>query len=285
VIPPARTQTPTQLRFDSLESPSNGHSTEAMTTHERIRSAEWPKNLQRTEHRPVIGDLDPDQDYERILRLTTFQDLPWEVRCGHIIALAELGIAQDVLTHTELAQLLATGLASPENTVILGRLRRGVAALPSDDAVSLLLALATSPVNFAATYGWRDFIDAETAATACWYRDLGQRIGVTLPARYADIACLSATRFGSTEHIPAAAHQHVIADLVNRAAGKLPPRLRASVGMTVPPVAGAAASLLHLLEHTPARTALRYAYREAALTRRQLILLSPGRQNAVPFDQ
>jgi hypothetical protein len=157
-----------------------------------------------------IRSLDPDRDYLEIYQTMLRYEFPWDSKLGLNLAfnrsfslpgIAALHVSTGELTERTRKRIDDTGLLMYE-MVLHGfdhpRGRQSVRrvnqihreyAIANDDYRYVLGALVVVPIRWLDRYGWRRPCCHERTAVHRYYRELGQRMGITdIPGSYQEFA-------------------------------------------------------------------------------------------------
>ena len=154
-----------------------------------------------------IQSLDPEQDTDRILWLTSRHEFPWDYTQGTAIAfLRDYGVPSiAALLHTTgefekagvkryddtlliAEETTAEGIDSPRAHAAVRRLNRihGHYDIPADEFAYVLATTIVGPVRWIQQYGWRSLDPVELAAIATFTTRFGRLMGIPgLPTTYA----------------------------------------------------------------------------------------------------
>jgi hypothetical protein len=157
-----------------------------------------------------ILDLDPERDYERIYRLSTEYEFPWDVTRALELALFRtyavpsigglLDRTREFADHGQkryddttliLWEAGVDGLESPRGKSAIRRMNRihGAYDIAPGDYRYLLSTFVVIPVRWIEKYGWRAYSDHEIRATVNTYRHMGRLMGIKdIPETYAEFA-------------------------------------------------------------------------------------------------
>ena len=157
-----------------------------------------------------IGQLDPARDYEQIYRILATHEFPWDMNQSLSFALyrtyavpsigrllAETGEftrrTQKRYDDTTLIldTILEHGLASPAGRTAVRRMNQmhGAYDISNADKLYVLCAFVVMPIRWIGKYGWRRLTPAERTASANYYRELGQHMGIKdIPATEQEFA-------------------------------------------------------------------------------------------------
>ncbi|AWB91591.1 oxygenase MpaB family protein [Aeromicrobium chenweiae] len=153
-----------------------------------------------------IGRLDPETQYEQIVRITAMHEFPWDSQQALSFALFRTYAVPSIgrLLHDTgeftgatqkrhddtaliLEEIVAEGLESPTGRAGVRRMNQmhGSYDISNDDLRYVLSTFVVTPVRWIERYGWRDGLDAEKAATVRYYQRLGRLMGIQdVPADY-----------------------------------------------------------------------------------------------------
>ena len=166
-----------------------------------------PGVLPREHWQRVIADLDPARDYERITRITTAYEFPWDTATSLSLALFRtfavpsigglLHQTGEFTTRTQqryddTALILDTigqeGMSSPRGRAAIRRMNQmhGSYAISNADMAYVASTFVVVPKRWNDAYGWRRLLPSELEATVAYWSELGRRMGIRgLPTTYA----------------------------------------------------------------------------------------------------
>ena len=171
-------------------------------------SQSLPGVLPREHWQRVIADLDPSLDYERITRITTVYEFPWDTAMSLSLALFrtfaipsiggllhETGefTARTQQRYDDTALILDAigqdGMASQRGRAAIRRMNQmhGSYAISNDDLAYVASTFVVVPKRWNDAYGWRRLLPSELDATVAYWSELGRRMGIRgLPSTYPD---------------------------------------------------------------------------------------------------
>ena len=157
-----------------------------------------------------IKELDPATDFHEIYRILGTYEFPWDMyqSLGFALyrtyAVPSIGrlLAQtgELTNHTQrryddtvivLDAILQHGLASETGRTALRRMNQMHEAydISNDDKLYVLCTFVVVPTRWLDRYGWRPLTEAERTASANYYRELGQHMGIKgIPVTHQEFA-------------------------------------------------------------------------------------------------
>ncbi|PJE27004.1 hypothetical protein SAMN06297129_3193 [Pseudooceanicola antarcticus] len=150
--------------------------------------------------RPQTATMDPQRQAREIVFTLASYDFPWDVEKALEFALfrtyAVPGISSllartgEFETRTRkryddteliLSEIVENGPDHPRGAEALARMNEmhGRYRIPNDQYLYVLSTFVFEPIRWIARFGWRDLSEGEKAAIFAYYRDLGQRMGIT----------------------------------------------------------------------------------------------------------
>lgn len=191
--------------------------------------------------------LDPERDYERIYRLSTQYEFPWDVTRALELALFRTYAVPSIgalLDHTGefadhgqkryddttliLFEAGVEGFDSPRGRAAIRRMNRihGAYDIDPDDYRYVLSTFVVIPVRWIAAYGWRPYSEHEIRATVNTYRHLGRLMGIKeIPETYDAFEALL-DDYERTHYRPNPASHRVAQATIAIFANWFPPPLR-----------------------------------------------------------
>jgi hypothetical protein len=155
-----------------------------------------------------IAGLDAQTEYERIYQILVSHEFPWDMNQSLSFALyrtyavPSIGrLLKQTGEFTERTQkryddtalildtVLEHGMASEPGRAAIRRMNQMHGAYPisNDDKLYVLCTFVTMPIRWLDAYGWRPLTDHEKTASACYYRALGQLMGIKdIPVTYTE---------------------------------------------------------------------------------------------------
>jgi hypothetical protein len=159
-----------------------------------------------------ISRLDPASEYEQIYRILVSHEFPWDMNqslsfalyrtyavpsIGHLLSQTGEFTQRTQKRYDDTALILDTvlehGLASPEGRAAVRRMNQmhGAYDIPNDDKLYVLSTFVVMPIRWLDRYGWRRLTEAERVASANYYRELGQHMGIKgIPVTHQQFAAL-----------------------------------------------------------------------------------------------
>ena len=153
-------------------------------------SQSLPGVLPREHWQRVIADLDPSRDYERITRITTAYEFPWDTAMSLSLALFRTfaipsigGLLHETGEFTARTQqryddttlildaIGQDGMASPRGRAAIRRMNQMHRSytISNDDMAYVASTFVVVPTRWNAKYGWRRLLPSEIdAAVAYW---------------------------------------------------------------------------------------------------------------------
>jgi hypothetical protein len=166
---------------------------------------------QRYERRDALARLDPDTDFHEIYRQLALHEFPWDVNQALSFALFRTYAVPSIgkLLHATgeftgrvqkryddtgllLEAVLEHGFDGEGRDAIrrINRMHRSY-DISDDDMRYVLSTFVVTPIRWLDAYGWRRLTEAEKAASANYYRELGRHIGIPdVPATWQEFAVL-----------------------------------------------------------------------------------------------
>jgi hypothetical protein len=163
--------------------------------------------LRRTYWQEQIARLDPEVDYERICRIVTAHEFPWDMMQALSLALfrtyavPSIGRLLDATgefhrntqkryddTALLLDEISLHGLHSERGRAAVRRINQmhGAYEISNEDMRYVLSTFVVIPKRWMDDYGWRPFSPAEVGATVRYYVELGRLMGIRdVPGDYA----------------------------------------------------------------------------------------------------
>jgi hypothetical protein len=155
-----------------------------------------------------IRALDPEQDHQRIVFLSTCYEFPFDTTRGLELALFRTFCvpsisalldrtgefhqrAQKRYDDTDLivSELLERGYDSERGARALSRMNQqhGRFSIANEDFLYVLSTFVFEPIRWNARFGWRPMCEQERLAMFFFWREVGRRMGIRdLPATYAE---------------------------------------------------------------------------------------------------
>jgi hypothetical protein len=162
--------------------------------------------LPRDHWQCVVSDLDPAVDYERITRITTAYEFPWDTVMSLSLALFRTFAVPSIggLLHATgefttrpqkryddttliLDAIGLHGMASPRGRAAIRRMNQLHRAhdISGDDMAYVASTFVVVPIRWNAAYGWRPLLPVEIEATVAYWGALGRHMGIReLPTTY-----------------------------------------------------------------------------------------------------
>ena len=159
-----------------------------------------------------IDELDPEDDYLEIARITSTLEFPWDVQQALSFALFRtfavpsigglLARTGEFTDHPQkryddtvllLDSVLQHGFADAEGRAALKRVNQmhGAYGISNDDLRYVLSTFVVVPKRWLADYGWRQLTPKEGDASTRYYLDLGRHMGIKdLPSTLEGFAVL-----------------------------------------------------------------------------------------------
>ncbi|SFP28319.1 hypothetical protein SAMN05421810_102125 [Amycolatopsis arida] len=156
--------------------------------------------------------LDPARDFERIYRITTTLEFPWDTTQALSLALFRTyavpsigGLLARTGEFTRRAQkryddttlildaVIEHGMDSRPGRTAIRRMNQMHGAYPigNADMRYVLATFVVCPIRWIDRFGWRPLAEAERVAMANFYRALGRRMGIRdIPATHQEFALL-----------------------------------------------------------------------------------------------
>lgn len=155
--------------------------------------------LDRRHWQRHIAALDPETDYEEIYRILSAHEFPWDFNQSLGLALYRTYAVPSIgglLAHTGeftertqkryddtgliLEAIAEHGLASTPGKQAIRRMNQmhGHWQIPQDDLRYVLCTFVAVPIRWLDAYGYRPLTEAEKAASANYYRRLGQLMNI-----------------------------------------------------------------------------------------------------------
>lgn len=156
----------------------------------RLRRGHWLRE---------ISELDPDTDYEKISRIVSEYEFPWDIYQALRLALFRTYAVPSIgrllydtaefttsaqRRHDDTALILFTishaGLDSPEGHAAIRRMNQmhGSYDISPDDLRYVLAAFVVTPARWIGQYGWRRQTSAEELAGVRYWQRLGRLMGI-----------------------------------------------------------------------------------------------------------
>jgi uncharacterized protein (DUF2236 family) len=167
---------------------------------------------QRSHWQQRIALLDPETEYEQIVRITAMHEFPWDSQQALSFALFRTYAVPSIgrLLHDTgeftrstqkrhddtvliLEAIAAEGLESPDGRTAVRRMNQmhGSYDISNDDLRYVLATFVVTPVRWIERYGWRPGTEAERTATVRYYQRLGRLMGIQdVPADFEGFADL-----------------------------------------------------------------------------------------------
>lgn len=155
-----------------------------------------------------IQALDPETDYEEIVRITAAHEFPWDVvqalsfALFRTYAVPSIGVLlHDTGEFTERTQkryddttlildaLGEHGIHSPQGRTAVRRMNQmhGMYDISNDDLRYVLTTFVAVPIRWLDAYGWRPLTEQEKVASANYYREVGRLMAIKdIPATWQD---------------------------------------------------------------------------------------------------
>lgn len=168
--------------------------------------------LPREHWRRRTDALDPETQYEDIVRVVAQHEFPWDVQQALSFALFRTyavpsigGLLHETSAFTDdaqrrhddtvllLAEPLEKGLESSDGRAAVRRINRqhGHYDIRNDDLRYVLAAFVVTPVRWVERYGWRPMSENEIRGSVRYYQRLGALMGIDdVPPDYEDFARL-----------------------------------------------------------------------------------------------
>jgi ER-bound oxygenase mpaB/B'/Rubber oxygenase, catalytic domain len=166
----------------------------------------WRTALPRDHWQRVVADLDPAVEYERITRISTAYEFPWDTAMSLSLALFRTfavpsigGLLYETGEFTTRPQkryddtslildaIGLHGMASPQGRAAIRRMNQLHRAhdISGDDMAYVASTFVVVPTRWNAAYGWRRLLPVEIDAAVAYWGALGQRMGIQgLPTTY-----------------------------------------------------------------------------------------------------
>ncbi|MBJ3812742.1 DUF2236 domain-containing protein [Streptomyces flavofungini] len=171
--------------------------------------------MRRYERLQHIRRLDPEKDFLTIYRLSAVYEFPWDFTRALELALYRtyavpsigrlLARTAELTDRTQqryddtallLDAIVEHGFDSDVGHTAVRRINQMHRSydIANDDMRYVLCTFVVTPKRWIDTYGWRRFSQHEAAASAVYYRTLGQHLGIKgIPGSYEEFAtCLDA---------------------------------------------------------------------------------------------
>jgi hypothetical protein len=162
--------------------------------------------LPRDHWQRVVADLDPAVDYERISRISTAYEFPWDTAMSLSLALFRTFAVPSIGgllyrtgefttrpqkryddTSLILDAIGLHGMASSRGRAAIRRMNQLHRAhdIAGDDMAYVASTFVVVPTRWNAAYGWRRLLPVEIEAAVAYWRALGRRMGIRrLPTTY-----------------------------------------------------------------------------------------------------
>lgn len=161
-----------------------------------MKHAVWKRSHWQQE----IARLDPETDYEQIVRISGMYEFPWDSQQALSFALFRTYAVPSIgqllhdtgeftgsvqKRHDDTVLLLETmadqGLESPDGRAGVRRMNQmhGSYDISNDDMVYVLATFVVTPVRWIERYGWRRGTAAERTASVRYYQRLGRLMGIS----------------------------------------------------------------------------------------------------------
>ncbi|HYJ68293.1 MAG TPA: oxygenase MpaB family protein [Nocardioidaceae bacterium] len=162
--------------------------------------------LPRDHWQRVVADLDPAVDYERITRISTAYEFPWDTAMSLSLALFRTfavpsigGLLHETGEFTTRPQkryddtslildaIGLHGMASPRGRAAIRRMNQlhRTYDISNDDMAYVASTFVVVPTRWNAAYGWRRLLPIEIDAAVAYWDALGRRMGIQgLPTTY-----------------------------------------------------------------------------------------------------
>ena len=155
--------------------------------------------MRRNHWQQQIARLDPETDYEQIVRITSMHEFPWDSQQALSFALFRTYAVPTVgrllfdtgeftgsvqKRHDDTVLVLETiaekGLESPDGRAGVRRMNQmhGSYDISNDDMRYVLATFVVTPVRWIERYGWRSLLEAERTAVVRYYQRLGRLMGI-----------------------------------------------------------------------------------------------------------
>jgi ER-bound oxygenase mpaB/B'/Rubber oxygenase, catalytic domain len=163
--------------------------------------------LPRDHWQRAVTELDPAVDYERITRISTAYEFPWDTAMSLSLALFRTfavpsigGLLHETGEFTTRPQrryddttlildaIGQHGMASPRGRAAIRRMNQmhRSYAISNDDLAYVASTFVVVPTRWNARYGWRRLLPSEIDAAVAYWSELGRRMGIReLPTTYA----------------------------------------------------------------------------------------------------
>lgn len=159
-----------------------------------------------------IAALDPEVDYEEVVRIVAHHEFPWDVqqalsfalfrtyavpRIGRLLFETGQFTTDTQRRHDDTVLILDTiasdGMESASGRAAVRRMNdmHGSYAIDNDDMRYVLSTFVVMPSRWIESYGWRAGTDAEQLASVRYYQRLGHLMGIKdIPSTFAEFAGL-----------------------------------------------------------------------------------------------
>lgn len=178
----------------------------------RSSSGPVPGVLPRDHWQRVIADLDPATDHERITRISTMYEFPWDTAMSLSLALFRTfavpsigGLLYETGEFTGRPQkryddttlildaIGQHGIESPRGRAAIRRMNQMHRAydISNDELAYVASTFVVVPIRWNAAYGWRQLLPVEVEAAVAYWSELGRHMGLRdLPTTYAGYEAL-----------------------------------------------------------------------------------------------
>ena len=167
----------------------------------------WPGPWRRDHWRRVTDTLDPATDHERISKILSMHEFPWDVEqalsfalfrtyavpsIGRLLDQTDEFGARTQKRHDDtvivLESVLTHGMESADGRAAVRRMNQmhGSYDISNEDMVYVLSTFVVTPARWIRRYGWRRLSATEIDGVTNYYRRLGRLMGIRdLPADFA----------------------------------------------------------------------------------------------------
>lgn len=260
--------------------------------------------LPRDHWQRVLDDLDPATDYERITRISTAYEFPWDTAMSLSLALFRTfavpsigGLLHETGEFTGRPQkryddttlildaIGQDGIASPRGRAGIRRMNQMHRAydISNDDLAYVASTFVVVPIRWNAAYGWRPLLPVEVEAAVAYWSELGRHMGIReLPTSYAGYERLMDGY--EREHFAFDARARAVADSTLDLAATFYPGVSRRLARPVV-LALLDEPLLDALGYSQPSARLRSAVRGALRARARVVRRLPARRTAFTAER